>query len=632
MLAIILFLLVISAFSFFAAFRLGRTFESTMPISCMGIVLFLFLCGMVNILGLGWILVCMAAAGLYIYTIYWIAKNGAILTIKRHIFDFITPGTLFFAILSVMLAYFNQGRLAMHTDEFSHWLDTVVIMTRIDAFGTAPDSTAIFPSYPPAMSLFQYLLEKINMAVTGDFAEWKVYFAYQLFAVSVMLWFVQLKELSIAKKVTGIISWPICLFVPLYFFSEVYSSLYIDPFLGVLGGCGFAAISITKKKDWVYSTYVTMLCAVLTISKDVGIYLALFISLYYFIDYGSRNKAVGLQRNVKNITKYAACCMLPMLAMICAKLLWKLELAVSNTAQKFSQPFDIAGTIDTIKGNGSEFYTTVYDNFRAAITYRYIYYERMGFNYTSIMVLFVVAFICLHVSLYRRNVLNKVPAIAGAVIPGLAIIFYILSMFPLYISRFVEEEAVNLASFDRYCGIMFLTGMLLMFWLIRDMLIDADGQVLPIVLACLMLLSVQHSKKDDIDYYVSRRSVEDSLAYRQNVSVLAAEINATCEENARILVVGDVSDNQYVPILSTISKPRWFMESSTYFNATPDENGEVGMSVEEFKELLKNNFDYVAIYSPTGAITEYYSSVFIDGNKAEALQLYKIDSKGNLYQ
>ena len=632
MLAIILFLLVISAFSFFAAFRLGRTFESTMPVSCMGIVLFLFLCGMVNILGLGWILVCIFALAFYGYTFYWLVKQGAINTVKKNIFNLITPGTVIFIILSVAIAYFNQGRLAMHTDEFSHWLDTVVIMTRIDAFGTATDSTAIFPSYPPAMSLFQYLLEKINMAVTGDFAEWKVYYAYQLFAVSVMLWFVQLKELPMAKKLTGIISWPICLFVPLYFFSEVYSSLYIDPFLGVLGGCGFAAISITKNKDWVYSTYVTMLCAVLTISKDVGIYLALFISLYYFIDYGSRNKAVGLQRNVKNITKYAACCMLPMLGMICAKLLWKIELAVSNTAQKFSQPFDIAGTIDTIRGNGSEFYTTVYDNFRAAITYRYIYYDRLGFNYTSIMVLFVVAFICLHVSLYRRNVLNKVPAVAGAVIPGLAIIVYILSMFPLYISRFVEEEAVNLASFDRYCGIMFLTGLLLMFWMLRDMLVDADGKVLPVVLACMMLLSVQHSKKDDINYYVSRQSVEASQEYRQAINVLAAEINAICEENARILVVGDVSDNPYVPILSTISKPRWFMESSIYFNATPDENGEVGMSVEEFKELLKTNFDYVAIYRPTGAITENYSSVFIEGSKAEALQVYKVDSKGNLYQ
>ena len=632
MLAIILFLLVISAFSFFAAFRLGRTFENTMPISCMGIVLFLFLCGMINILGLGWILVCIFALVFYGYTVYWLVKQGAINTVKKNIFNLITPGTVIFIILAVAIAYFNQGRLAMHTDEFSHWLDTVVIMTRIDAFGTATDSTAIFPSYPPAMSLFQYLLEKINMAVTGDFAEWKVYYAYQLFAVSVMLWFVQLKELPMAKKLTGIISWPICLFVPLYFFSEVYSSLYIDPFLGVLGGCGFAAISITKNKDWVYSTYVTMLCAVLTISKDVGIYLALFISLYYFIDYGSRNKAVGLQRNVKNITKYAACCMLPMLGMICAKLLWKIELAVSNTDQKFSQPFDIAGTIDTIRGNGSEFYTTVYDNFRAAITYRYIYYERLGFNYTSIMVLFVVAFICLHVSLYRRNVLNKVPAVAGAVIPGFAIIVYILSMFPLYISRFVEEEAINLASFDRYCGIMFLTGLLLMFWLLRDMLIDADGKVLPVVLACMILLSVQHSKKDDINYYVSRQSVEASQEYRQAINVLAAEINAICEENARILVVGDVSDNPYIPILSTISKPRWFMESSIYFNATPDENGEVGMSAEDFKELLKNNFDYVAIYRPTGAITENYSSVFIEGSKAEALQVYKVDSKGNLYQ
>ncbi|MBE5918611.1 MAG: hypothetical protein E7272_02095 [Pseudobutyrivibrio ruminis] len=632
MLAIILFLLVISAFSFFAAFRLDRTFESTISISCMGIVLILFLCGMVNLLGAGWIVVCLAAVGLYIYTFYWIGKNGVVHTIKKNLFNLITPGAVIFIVMSILIAYFNQDRLAMHTDEFSHWLDTVVIMTGIDAFGTAPDSTAIFPSYPPAMSLFQYLLEKINMTVTGDFSEWKVYYAYQLLAVAVMIWFAQMKELPVSKKLAGIISWPICLFVPLYFFAEVYSSLYIDPFLGVLGGCGFAAISITKKKDWVYSVYVTMLCAVLTLSKDVGIYLALFISLYYFVDFGSRNKAVGLQRNIKNVVKYGGNCMLPMLAMIVAKLLWKIELAVSSTEQKFSQPFDIAGTIETIKGNGSEFYTTVYDNFRQAITYRYIYYERLGFNYTSIMVLLVIAYVCLHVSLYRRGILNKVPAVAGAIIPGVAIIAYILSMFPLYISRFVEEEAVNLASFDRYCGIMFLTGLLLMFWLLRDMLIDADGKVLPVVLACLMLLSVQHSKKDDIDYYVSRQSVEASQEYRQAINVLAAEINATCEEDARILVVGDVSDNPYVPILSTISKPRWFMESSIYFNATPDENGEVGMSVEEFKELLKSNFDYVAIYSPTGAITENYSSVFIEGSKAEALQVYKVDSKGNLYQ
>ena len=632
MLAILIFLLVISAFNFFGAFKLGRTFESTMPISCMGIVLFLFLCGMINILGVGWILVCLFAAGLYIYTIYWIAKNAKTNSLKEGIFNFITPGTVIFSALAIMLAYFNQDRLAIHTDEFSHWLDTVVIMTKIDEFGTAPNSTAVFPSYPPAMSLFQYLLEKINMMVTGDFAEWKVYYAYQMFAVSVMIWFTQMKGQSFSKKLTGIISWPICLFVPLYFFAEVYSSLYIDPFLGILGGCGFAVISITKNKDWIYSTYVTMLCAVLTISKDVGIYLALFISLYFVIDYVSRKPVAGLQRNVKDITKYIVCCILPVLAMICAKLLWKIELAVSNTDQKFSQPFDIAGTIATIKGNGSDFYTTVYDNFRAAITYRYIYYERLGFNYSTIMFLFVVAFICLHISLYRRKTLNKIPAIAGAVIPGFAIIAYILSMFPLYISRFVEEEAINLASFDRYCGIMFLTGMLLMFWLLRDMLIDADGRVIPVLLACLMLLSVRNSKLDDIDYYVSRRSVEDSLAYRQNVNALAANINHTCEEDARILVVGESSDDVFTPILSTICKPRWFMESTVYFQATPDENGEVGMTVDDFKQLLKSNFDYVAIYKPTEAIEEYYSSVFADGTQINAFDIYKVDNKGNLYK
>ena len=152
------------------------------------------------------------------------------------------------------------------------------------------------------------------------------------------------------------------------------------------------------------------------------------------------------------------------------------------------------------------------------------------------------------------------------------------------------------------------------------------------LLACLMLLSVRHSKLDDIDYYVSRRSVEDSLAYRQNVNALAANINHTCEEDARILVVGESSDDVFTPILSTLCKPRWFMESTAYFQATPDENGEVGMTVDDFKQLLKSNFDYVAIYKPTEAINEYYSSVFADGTQINAFDIYKVGNKGNLYK
>ncbi len=625
MLAIVVFILVISAFSFFAAFRLKKTFEQTIPVACMSIMLFLFLSGMINILGIGWILVCLIAIGLYVYTIYWIIRNKPKETLKNNIFNLITPGFVVFAITSFMLAYFNKGRLATHTDEFSHWLDTVVIMTRLDAFGTAKGSTAIFPSYPPAMSLFQYLLEKINMVCTGTFSEWKTYFAYQLFAVAIMLPFIETKGKTLLKKIVSIVSWPICLVTPLYFFAESYNSLYIDPFLGVLGGCGFAAVSVWKNKDWLYNTYVAMLCATLTLSKDVGVYLAIFVALYYMIDYVARNGISLKETSLKKTAGSFALGLLPIAVMIAAKLLWKIELAVSDTTQKFSQPFDISGTIATIKGNGTEFTTAVYDAFRQGITYRYVYYERIGLNYTAIMFLFTIAFICLQVSAYRRGQLKKASAIAGAIIPSVAIIAYILSMFPLYISRFVEEEALNLASFDRYCGIMFLTGLLYMVWLLRDMLDSFEEQYLALILVLLMLPSVCHSKSDTIEYYTSRRSVDDSIEFRAAVDLLSNQINEKCEENSNILLIDGDGDNIYSAILSTISKPRSFTESNAYFSNALDESG-TGISQSDLLDTIESNYDYVAIYRANDNLMANYSGIFTEPSQISNLSLYSFDA------
>ncbi|MDC7278847.1 hypothetical protein NXH64_04945 [Butyrivibrio fibrisolvens] len=618
MLSVVLFIAVICSFSFFAAIKLNRTFEETLPLSAMGIILILFMTGLINILGIGWILVCLAALGLYGYTVFWLYKNKSETNIQEATFNFLTPGFIVFTILAIMISYYNQDRLAVHIDEFSHWLDTVVIMTRIDGFGTTAGSGAIFPSYPPAMSLFQYLMEKINMAITGDFSEWKVYFAYQLLAVIVMLPFLKLKGRSLVQKIVTIISWPVCLFLPLHFFKDVYSSLYIDPFLGVLGGCGFAAISITKKKDWVYEAYITLLAAVLVLSKDVGIYLAMFMGLFYAIDYFSRE---GFGK------KKAGLALLPIASMIAAKMLWKLELSVSQTTQKFSQPFDISGTIATIKGNGTEFATAVYDSFRAALTYRYVYYERMGFNYSTIMFLLVVAFICLHVSLYHRKQLTKVSAVTGAAVPGVAIVFYILSMFPLYISRFAEDEALNLASFDRYCGIMFLTGILLMFWLLRDMLIDADGKVIPVVLAIAMVCSVYHSKKDDVLYYTSKSSVNDSLSTRQKVNVIAEKVNESCDEDSNVLVIVSEDEDLFRAILSTIAKPRNFDSSEGYFPATPPGDGEALISSKELISIIEGEYDYVVIYSVTDSVIANYKDIFVSETQIIEGGVYEMDKE-----
>ena len=624
MLSILLFLIVISAFAVFACFKLNRTFEEAIPISCMGIILVLFLFGVLHILKIGAVVIGITAVLLYVYTIYWIVKNGIKTVVKERIFNLVTPGFVIFVIFSVMLAYWNQDRMATRTDEFSHWLDTVVIMAQIDAFGTTPGSTAVFPSYPPAMSLFQYMLEKINILVTGDFSEWKTYYAYQLLVVVILLPFIKTKGETLSKKIANIVLWVPLLIAPLYFFSEAFCSLYIDPFLGVVGGCGFAAISLTKNKDWLYTTYISMLCATLTLAKDVGIYLALFIAGYYVIDRLSyKNKLI----DEKSIFTTIA----PVLSLILAKILWKVELALTDTTPKFSEPFDLAGTIATINGRGDDFQTTVYNNFISAITYRYIYIERMGFNYILVMVLFAVAFIVIHLKLFDKGALKKAGAIAGAVIPSVAIIFYIMSMFPLYISRFSEEEATNLASFDRYCGIMFLTGTVLLLLLLKELICDIKNKYNMLLVAVLMTTFIFHSKAEQIGYYTSRRLVYDSLNFRKGVDTLAYKINSNTPEDACILLVGDDSDAIYHPILATISKPRSFTFSDIYFSASKDESG-TGLSVADMKEILASNYEYVAIYNVTENLSVNYKNLFENQNDISQLSLYGVDKEtGSLY-
>lgn len=606
MLPILIFILILAAFPIFAATRLGKSFEETMPISAMGIMLVLFIFGLFNSLGIGAIVVCIIAVVFYGYSIYWIVKHGFP--------KFITPGAIVFLLMTAIIAYCNKGRYATLTDEFSHWLDTVFIMARTDKFGAVPGSGAVFPSYPPAMSLFQYLLEKINMVVNhGEISEWKAYFAYQLFAVIIMLPFI--------KKGPSIILWFIGLVTPLYFFSQALYSLYIDPALGIMAGCGFAMVTLAQKKDWSYVTYMSMLMAVLTLSKDVGIYLSIFVSLYFAIDWISNHID-------EKIVKRFVVSFAPMLSMIAAKMLWKLKLTISHTELKFSAPFDIAGTIATIRGAGSEFNTAVYNHFMDAITNRLLYFGRIGINYTGMMVLITMLYIVFMTRLYRFRKITKATCIAGIILPSITVIFYVLSMFPLYISRFAQDEALNLASFDRYCGIVFLTGLLFAVWLLQDYVSQTKNPKWMLVLSILIVVWIYNSQWNPISQYLTKESVEYSQKYREAVNILSAKINANTEENSRILLVGFDEDQPMHPILETISKPRKFVFSDIYVSDTVDEGA--NLSNAELQNIMRNEFDYVAVYRPTDNFVENYSKLFAEQDKINILSLYVIDVDGKL--
>ena len=150
MLDIGLFFAVLLSGSVFAAARFGRKFEEILPITCMGIVLVLFLFGAVGLLSAGVYALLLAAVCFWAYGLWCVVKGRG----KQPIKGMLTPGFVVFCALFALLMLGNYGMLSTGWDDFSHWQLCVRKMIVLDDFAANPASGIYYQSYPPAMALF----------------------------------------------------------------------------------------------------------------------------------------------------------------------------------------------------------------------------------------------------------------------------------------------------------------------------------------------------------------------------------------------------------------------------------------------------------------------------------------------
>ena len=277
---VILYMLILSV-SFFCAGIFRKRFEDTLPLAFIFIMLSLFLFGLVDQLKFGIFFVIFSLGCLYIATICFICikHNG-----KELIFNFFTAPFFIFTVLFVTCLYINYGKLADSWDEFSHWMDCVKAMSSLDHFVTSRESHSNFQSYPPAMALLQYFSQKIFLYVHkgAEFNEWRMYLIYQLFVLS--MFFPFFRNLTIKKPIEFIIFSCILFLLPLVFFHGLYTEIWIDPFVAILAGCGFARVLYKEKDDVSYHLYMIGICITLVLAKDIGLFFGLFIGIAYAAD------------------------------------------------------------------------------------------------------------------------------------------------------------------------------------------------------------------------------------------------------------------------------------------------------------------------------------------------------------
>ena len=631
MTSLVLFFVLISTGSVFAAAFWRKRYEELLPVTCAAIVLVLFAFGMVGHLALGAIAVCVLAAGLYVASLVRVVmrREG-----KLFIQNILTPA--FFALMGVyaLLIYCNMGKLAAFWDEFTHWMDILKVMVCFDDFGTNPLADSMFQSYPPGMVLFQYMFQKINLWTTGALmSEWRAYLAYQMFAVS--FFFPFLKQLEWKKPFTAIAVLVIICLSPLTFYPDYYSMIYIDPFLGIVFGAGLATVFFHRETDTLSALQVAGHCLVLVLAKDAGLFLALSLALAFLLVmwFGGAERKRHWGR--KGLLSAAVLC-----ATVLPNLAWKLFLAAHDAQLMFSAPYDITASLRALIGLDDTYLTTVWNNFVHALFTRGLTLgpSAITLTYLAACVALVTASSALmwlfaskgRVPKRTRSILVPLVAIESAA--------YLIGMCFTYQQRFTEAEAVNLASFERYLFIQFLgiwTLVIILLLVALQAYERSSGVVtaaaLSVALAIAPLYKVESGlKREDVSYAVEARSVYTGMSDK---------IARSVPEDADICFISQENDGfDYFVLhfdvrprrLGTITSARWswsigdLLYDGDYIT--------MPITAEAWQSVLLERFDYVALFRLNDYFYEHYSALFQNPEDIAEQEVYRVNKETGLLE
>lgn len=618
MIPAILFFLVLLAPPLFLAVLRGKRFEETAALTTGSMILFMFLCGMAGILKFS------------VYILLGITPVllglSVFLAIRRKQFraacaSFFTPAFAAFVLAYVFLLCAHYGRMLHEYDEFTHWGDVVKAMCRIDDFSTSPLSHSYFQNYVPGMALFQYLFEKIAMVLPGGiFTDWRLYFAYHLLAVIFLLPFLNIRKWRWFIPASALIL--LTALSPSILLSESYlTSIYVDGFLGLLAGSGFAFLFL-RKRNRTNTAHLLVLCALLVLVKDVGLLFAVMIGGAFLLTEAREHRG-NRKRTLCTAGLTAAAVGLP-------KILWEISIRANHaTMLKFRRPVDFGVLFRVITGQDTESYAAQIPGacFRKLLT------EPVGLHgVIDIKVIYPIlaALLIGLLALAWRLRAKQDPEAKrqrGAAGWGmiLTLALYCLGIPLLYMFKLNSD---TLVSFDRYMAIVFGCMAAMIFLLFagwaqdrmngpdigyRDCLLK--GPLILAVFAGIWLLTQNPALTE---MYLNRTSVDNqSYVQGQYEEIVAAMQELADGEEKHVWIISQESvGSEFWPIRYGIRPSNGevnvgFSISAISKEIYPGDMWTLLISAEEWQEKLKD-YDYVLIYRVDGAFRESYSGLFLN--------------------
>ena len=601
--AILFFVILITPPLFLAVWR-KRRFEETIALTSGGMILFMYVLGIIGLLKVSVYLILGITLALLILSAARIFREKTL----KPLMPFFTPAFLAFFLLYIFLLYIHYERLLHEYDEFTHWGDVVKAMCHIDAFATSPLSHSIFQNYVPGMAVFQYLFEKLAMIFPGGiFVDWRLYFAYHLLTVVFLLPF-----LTVRKGRWFLPALLLMLFTaaaPAFFDPESLTSIYVDGFLGLLAGAGFALLFLWKPSGR-KTAHILVICALLVLVKDVGMLFAVTLAAAFLISERPRNR--GTARKFLGLTALTAA------AVALPKILWEISIRVNRAASmKFRQGIDLGALFRVITGQE----TTGYAAEIGGVTVNRLLTGVVGFHgpievKLSYPVLAAILFALLIVAWIlwnRQDPEGKSRHKAAAVGAIVTFLLYCLGMPLLYMFLLSTDE--TLVSFDRYMSIA-LTCLIVMILLLAAAWVQEKPKRMIAGVGVCALIGAMTLNPVIMGKYLNRESIGDQYYVLGRFDTFIREMNEITggEEKHVWIITQESVGTEFWPIRYGIRPANGeinvgFSISDHTKSLYPGDIWTIVIPAEEWREKLKD-YDYVMIWQADDVFRKDYAALF----------------------
>jgi hypothetical protein len=616
MITILLILTLPIIISFSISTYTNQRIADLIPISYFFAVIWLYGFGVFDQLYLGYKLLFPFAILIFVITL--VHKRQSINLDK--IRQVLSPAVVLFILISTWMFKHSQQMRFKEWDEFSHWGPAVKSMYLFDKLGPFSPAQLVFPDYPPGLSLFAYLTTKTSSA----FDESHVYWAYQVLILSIIA--ALLSHLTWRHKPAIILASVIAGLSSVLYFNS-FQTIYADPFFGIL--FGFSLLLASSKEvinnRWNLINFV-LASTLLSLTKDIGIYLSLLASLILLINLLINSKETVSKKS--NYTFGISLFIISLIPILINKLLWANALKLNDIkpGRNFVEIISkaLTGDLSSLK---QPYWTEVTTSFvnkslNQSVT------SINSFPISPLKWIFIYATLFLISILISKSIRNKVYEllVASVVIFGFA--GYLFIILFLYLTTFSQSEAIGLASYDRYI-VTYFAGLAIYF--AGKSILGVEDFSLrnstpKVSLAWFLILLFQSSTWNLLSYVSAPNLYSDQIrAQYDGERYLIAEMNLSVEDNVWFIAQHTIGFEfymfQYELLPASVGRAPWSI--GTYYGPG-DLWTDTNLTPKNWDSRL-NDYDYVFVHSVTESFIKEFGDMFEEPETLSVPGFYRVE-------